>query len=69
MAKSNIVIKQVPADVLRRENNKWRARAYENRAAKALIEVLSRKLATETVLLELGMKPNQPLAMLVKEVR
>jgi hypothetical protein len=60
MDRSNSVIKQVPADVLRRENVKGRARAYDNRAAKALLEVLKRKRATESALTELGMEPNQP---------
>jgi hypothetical protein len=68
MDRSNTVIKQVPADVLRRENVKGRARAYDNRAAVALIRELQRKRATESVLTELGMEPNQPLSKLVKQV-
>jgi hypothetical protein len=69
MSQSDTVIKQVPGEVLRRENYKGRARAYDNHAAKALIKVLKRKRETESALAEIGMKPLQPLVKLANEIR
>jgi hypothetical protein len=69
MSQSDTVTKQVPGEVLRRENYKGRARAYDNHAAKALIKTLQRKRETELALAEIGMKPLQPLSRLARAIR
>jgi hypothetical protein len=67
MANSTVTLKKVPAEVLRKENYKGRARAYDNHAAKALIKMLERKRATEAVLAEIGMQSLAPLSKLVRQ--